>query len=107
MSYDENMGKLRAGDTDHFRSLDAVMRANKGEELRVRRVLAGLKQANVARYAGMSQQCLSNYEKGRRKPSAASRENVLKAIEGLRLPATINRVSRSFAGWHGRTGRVP
>jgi transcriptional regulator with XRE-family HTH domain len=63
---------------------------SKGEELRQRRVVANLRQADVAREAGMSQSRLSNYEKNIHTPSKASRERVLKAIEGLRVPAVFD-----------------
>ena len=74
--------------------LAALSKAKGGGELRIRRVLAGLKQAEVAMEAGMAQSRLSNYEKGVHVPSEASRERVLKAIEGAQLPAAFRRVYR-------------
>jgi transcriptional regulator with XRE-family HTH domain len=72
--------------------LNSISRSTNGEELRQRRVFVRLTQADVARAAGMTQSQLSNYENDVHAPSEASRERVLKAIEGLRLPAVWNTI---------------
>jgi hypothetical protein len=100
LGYDRGMGRLLKGDAHYLKMLAALSEARGGEELRIRRVQAGLTQADVAEWAGMSQQCLSNYEKGRRKPSEASRERVLKAIEGLRIPVVFDR----YTAWRQEAG---
>jgi transcriptional regulator with XRE-family HTH domain len=105
------MGKLRKGEAHFLWMLASVSKAKGGEELRIRRVIMGLTQAEVAWAAGMAQSRLSNYEKGRHKkgghePNAASRERILKAIEGLSLPATVRRLSRQLGPKYTRSGHV-
>lgn len=43
------------------------------------RSYAGLKQAELARRAGVQRSVLNAYEKGRREPSAAARDRILRA----------------------------
>jgi transcriptional regulator with XRE-family HTH domain len=82
----------RAGDAHYLRMLSAISKARGGDELRIRRVFAGLSQAEVAELAGMSQSRLSNYERCIHIPSEASRKKVLEAIGAARVPAVMRRI---------------
>jgi transcriptional regulator with XRE-family HTH domain len=94
MLYNECVKILSVG--ERFRKLDEIAEGLKGDELRLKRVSAGLKQADVAMAAGMSQSRLSNYEKGRHIPNEQSRKMVLSAIEGLRIPVAFNRMAHDL-----------
>jgi transcriptional regulator with XRE-family HTH domain len=94
MAYNKRMRRLPVA--EHFRKLDDIAEESKDNELRLKRVFAGLKQADVAREAGMAQSRLSNYEKGRHIPNEQSKKMVLKAIEGLRIPVAFNRLAHGL-----------